>query len=95
MLLLLFFVCLFVVVFFVVVVVYFVFLFFVFFVCLFVFLASFQLFAGPLGDINIRLRTCDCLPGIFFSIRCSSIRPFVLNTIGVFLNTGQKNTWFS
>ena len=67
------------------------------FLCLLsqVFPASFQLFVGPLGDISIRVLICECLPGIFFFIRCcSSIRSFVLNYIVVFLNTGKKNLLF-
>ena len=59
-----------------------------------VFPVSVQLFVGPLGDTSICVLICECLPGIFFFIRCTSIPPFVLNNIGVFLNTCQKNLLF-
>ena len=59
----------------------------------FFFPADSQLFVGPFGDISIRVLTCicKCLPGIFFFIRCSSIRPFALNRV---LNTCQNNLLF-
>ena len=57
--------------------------------------ASLELFAGPLGDISIRIFICECLSGFFFPIVVLLyVRPFVLNNIGVFLNTGQQNLIF-